>query len=109
MDSSFGPGMLVIELSTPGSPDVADRQPNVGRNGLEIVFASNRDPDGIGDIWYASRNSVFEAWSMPVNLSDTVPFGTAAADESRPSFSWDGTRLYYGSGGVNLSTRKPGD
>jgi len=109
MDGSFGPGMLVIELNTPGLPDVADRQPNVGRNGLEIVFASNRDADGIGDIWYASRNSIFEAWSTPVNLSDTVPFGTAAADESRPSFSWDGTRLYYGSGGVYLSTRKPGN
>ncbi len=109
MDGSFGPGMPVIELNTPGLPDVADRQPNVGRQGLEIVFASNRDPDGVGDIWYASRNSVFEAWSTPVNLSDTVTFGTAAADESRPSFSWDGTRLYYGSAGVHLSTRKPGN
>lgn len=107
MDGSFEPGMAVTELNTPG--DVADRQPNVGRNGLEIVFASNRDADGIGDIWYASRNSVFEAWSTPVNLSDTVPFGTAAADESRPSFSWDGKRLYYGSGGVYLSIRKSGN
>lgn len=109
MDGSFGPGMLVTELSTAGSPDVADRQPNVGRNGLEIVFASDRDPDGIGDVWYSTRNSVFEAWSTPVNLSDTVPFETAARGESRPSFSWDGTRLYYGSGGVYLSTRKPGN
>ncbi len=105
LDGSFGPGMDVTELNTPG--DVADRQPNVGRNGLEIVFASDRD--GGGDIWYASRDSVFEAWSPPVNLSDTVPFATAGDDESRPSFSWDGKRLYYGSGGVHVSTRKPGN
>jgi hypothetical protein len=103
-DGSFGPGMAVTELNTPG--DVADRQPNVGRGGLEIVFASNRD--GGGDIWYSSRGSVFEAWSEPVNLSDTVPFSTAGEGESRPSFSWDGTRLYYGSAGVYVSERKPG-
>jgi len=104
VDGSFEPGMAVTELNTAA----ADRQPNVGRGGLEIVFASNRDADGIGDIWYASRNSVFEAWSAPVNLSDTVPFGTATGDESRPSLSWDLKRLYYGSGGVYLSTRKSG-
>jgi hypothetical protein len=104
VDGSFGPGMAVLELNTAA----ADRQPNVGRGGLEIVFASNRDADGIGDIWYASRNSVYEAWSAPVNLSDTVPFSTAGAGESRPSFSWDLKRLYYGSGGVQLSTRKSG-
>jgi hypothetical protein len=100
-DGSFSSGMAISELNTPGA--VNDRQPNVSRNGLEIVFASNRD--GGGDIWTSKRNSVFEAWSEPVNLSDTVPFSTAAAGESRPSFSWDGKRLYYGSGGVHVSTR----
>ena len=104
VDGSFEPGMAVAELNTAA----ADRQPNVGRGGLEIVFASNRDADGNGDIWYASRNSVYEAWSAPVNLSDTVPFPTAGDDESRPSLSWDLKRLYYGSGGVYVSTRKPG-
>jgi hypothetical protein len=102
-DGSFSPGMPITELNTPGA--VNDRQPNVGRNGLEIVFASNRDADGNGDIWAASRGSVYEAWSTPVNLSDTVPFSTAGADESRPSLSWDGKRLYYGSGGVHIATR----
>ena len=102
-DGSFSPGMAIVELNTPGA--VNDRQPNVGRNGLEIVFASNRDANGVGDIWTSKRNSVFEAWSAPVNLSDTVPFSTAAFGESRPSISWDGKRLYYGSGGVQVSTR----
>ena len=105
VDGSYEPGMPVVELNTPG--DVNDRQPNVGRNGLEIVFASNRD--GGGDIWSATRSSVFEAWSAPVNLSDTVPFtATRDAGESRPSLSWDGKRLYYGSGGVYVSERSPG-
>ena len=105
IDGSFEPGMAVMELNTSS----ADRQPNVGRGGLEIVFASNRDADGTGDIWYASRNSIDEAWSAPVNLSDSVPFATAAADESRPSLSWDLKRLYYGSGGVHVSTRTEDD
>lgn len=106
VDGSFGEGVPVDELNTADT----DRQPNVSRSGLEIVFASHRQRDSgesTGDIWYASRSSVFQPWSTPVNLSDTVPFGTAAADESRPSFSWDGKRLYYGSGGVYVSTRKP--
>lgn len=102
-DGSYSPGMPLVELNTPGA--VNDRQPNVGRNGLEIVFASNRDADGVGDIWTSTRDSVYEAWSEPVNLSDTVPFSTAGSGESRPSISWDGKRLYYGSGGVHLSTR----
>jgi hypothetical protein len=106
LDGSFGPGMAVVELNTPGA--INDRQPNVGRNGLEIVFASNRDGDGIEDIWTATRNSVYEAWSAPLNLSATVPFSTAGAGESRPSLSWDGKRLYYGSGGVYITTRTPG-
>ena len=108
VDSSFEPGIAVAELNIPG--DTADRQPNVARTGLEIVFASNRD--GGGDIWYASRSSVFEAWSEPVNLSDTVPFSTAAADESRPSFTWDGKSLYYGSGlflGARVNRRNQGN
>jgi hypothetical protein len=104
LDGSFEPGMAVTELNTPAG----DRQPNVARGGLEIVLASNRDGDGIDDIWYASRSSAYEAWSPPVNLSATVPFSTEGAGETRPSFSWDGKRLYYGSGGVQLSTRKSG-
>lgn len=40
--------------------------------------------------------------------SVTVPFGTAASDESRPSLSWGGKRLYHGSEAVYVSTRQSG-
>src|SRR5687768_2366000 len=44
-DGSFGPGMPVAELNSPA----ADIQPNVRRDGREVVFASNRpDPTAFG-------------------------------------------------------------
>ena len=45
-------------------------------------------------------------WLRVTNPSESVPFSTEPADESRPSFSWDGERIVYGSGGVWLSERR---
>lgn len=86
-----------------------DAQPYIQRDALELYFYSMR-PGGKGlqDIWMASRASAHDKWSAPVNLGDSV--NTAAA-ETRPSLSWDGTTLYFGStqapGGSNIyvSTR----
>ncbi|MGD8339805.1 MAG: hypothetical protein PVH89_03430 [Gammaproteobacteria bacterium] len=103
-DGSFGPGAPVAELNTGGD----DRQPNVSRDGLTIVFASSRD-SGVFDIFMSTRNSLTDEWSEPRNLSVELGFPTAAAGETRPSLSWDLKRLYYGSGGiVYVSERKPG-
>jgi len=72
-----------------------DGQPYIQRDALELYFFSTR-PGGMGaqDIWMASRASAHDAWSAPVNLGAAV--NTAAA-ETRPSLSWDGTTLYFGS------------
>jgi len=72
-----------------------DMQPYVQRDALEIYFSSNR-PGGKGgaDIWMSSRDKARDAWSAPVNLGDRV---NSAAGESRPSLSWDGSTLYFGS------------
>jgi hypothetical protein len=72
-----------------------DMQPYVERDALEIYFSSTR-PGGRGgpDIWMASRASAHDAWSAPVNLGERV---NSPAGESRPSLSWDGTTLYFGS------------
>mgnify|MGYP001826642183 FL=1 len=105
-DGSFGPGDAVDELNTESS----DRQPNVRRDGLEIVFASDRN-GGITseDIWSASRECVEEPWSGLRNLSVELPTPSRDASESRPSLSWDRKRLYYGSSGtIYRSERKPG-
>ena len=91
-NGSFGPAELVGELNSAAS----DIQPNVRRDGREIVFASNRaDPSAFGgqDLWVATRESVDDPWSAPVNLGDAV---NTAANETRPSLAWKGTTLYFG-------------
>ena len=89
-DGSFGPAMAVTELNT----TAGEFRPNVRKNGLEIVFDANRaDTLGGQDIYFATRDSVSDPWSAPVNAGANL---NTAAMETRASFSWDGTRLYFG-------------
>jgi len=89
-DWSFGSAELVPGVNS----DYEDMQPSVRRDGRELVFASNR-PGSMGfDIWSVSRDSIADAWSAPVNLGPNV---NSAANETRPSLSWDGTTLLFGS------------
>lgn len=112
-DGSFGPGHPVYGLNT-GSDD---RMPTVSRNGLEIVFSSNRDSWGGGmsagepgqDVYYASRRSVYHPWSDPVNLSVSVPFTTEAQNETRASFSSDVQRINYGASGEIYVSERSGN
>lgn len=87
---TFGPAQAAAELNSAGN----DIQPNVRKDGLEVVFSSNRTGTlGGQDIWSASRASVEDPWSTPVNLGTAV--NTAAA-ETRPSLSWDALALLFG-------------
>jgi Tol biopolymer transport system component len=85
---AFGAASAVAELNT----GAQDGQPNLRRDGLEIFFFSSRA--GNNDIYSATRASVSEPWSTPVNLGPSV---NSPASETRPSLSWDGTTLYFGS------------
>lgn len=90
----FGPAELV-----PGVNSLADDgHPNVRRDGLEMVFYSQRDDlpgaQGGPDIFRATRASTSDPWSTPENLGADI---NSPASETRPSLSWDGTRLYLGS------------
>lgn len=85
----FGPASAVAELNSTGN----DIQPNLRKDGREVVFSSNRSGSLGQDIWSSTRGSTNEPWSTPVNLGAAV--NTAAA-ESRPSFSWDAQTLYFG-------------
>lgn len=71
-----------------------DGQANVSRNGRELYFYSNR-PGTIGeaDIYVATRKNTKAAWSTPRNLGPKV---NSKAAETRPSLSWDGRTLYFG-------------
>lgn len=106
-DGTFEPG---VRLPWPINTEYDDRQPNVSQDGKEIVFASNRrtaESDNPNfDIFYAKRGFLLARWARVVNLSESVPFDTLDASETRPSLSWDGERLVYGSGGVWISERK---
>lgn len=42
----------------------------------------------------ASRANAHDSWSAPVNLGDAI---NTSAGETRPSLSWDGSTLYFGS------------
>lgn len=92
--TSFGAGSPIAELNDAGASDI---QPNVRKDGREIVFSSNRG-GGLGgpDIWSATRATVDEPWSAPVNLGPNV---NTRLGESRPSLSWDAQQLLFGRAG----------
>jgi hypothetical protein len=80
----------------------SDARPNVRRDGLEIVWDSTRD-NPLSQIYTATRASIFEPWSGVAPL-ETCALGCVNdpdAAQSRPSFSRDGTRLYFGSTRAN--------
>ncbi len=100
-DGSFAPATRVNELST----EFDDRMPNIRRDGLEIVFSSNR-PGGSGgqDVYVSTRHSIYSHWSVPVNLGPSV---NTAGNETRASLSGDGRRLHFGrDGDIFVSTRE---
>lgn len=92
-DGSFGRGQAVEELNGAAG----DIQPNVRKDGREIVFASDDTgrPGAMGgfDIYGATRDSVDDPWSTPVNLGPAV---NSLANETRPSLSWDARQLLFG-------------
>jgi hypothetical protein len=101
-DGRFGAPTLVAELSTAAH----DFMPNIRKDGLEIVFNSNRGgPGSFGgqDVYTSTRASTAEPWSPPVNLGPAV---NTAGNETRSSMSWDGRRLHFGRDGeIFVSSR----
>lgn len=93
LDGDFGPASLVSGgVNSTGN----DIQPNVRKDGLELVFSSNHahvGAQGSQDLYVATRSHVDEPWSAPVNLGSAV--NTSAA-ETRPSLSWHASQLLFG-------------
>lgn len=92
-DGTFGAGLPVpgVNLNLPG---VHDQMPNVSRDGLEMVFASNRTGgSGSFDVYVTTRESTTDPWRHPENLGATV---NTDGSETRPSLSGDGERLHFG-------------
>lgn len=109
-DRSFGPAVLVPELSSPYS----ETRTTIRRDGLELFLGSSR-PNGLigkNDIWVSTRDSTLDPWGTPVTLGPTVNY--PGFQTGAPALSWDGTTLYFysnrpgGFGGRDLyvSTRE---
>jgi hypothetical protein len=90
-DGTYGAAEPVAGLNT----SFEDARPNLRRDGLEIVFDSNR-PGTLGgqDVYVSVRPNIDDPWSEPVNLGPDV---NTAANETRASLSWDALSLYFGS------------
>ena len=71
-----------------------DGCPAQSPDSLNLFMASNR-LGGLGglDIWMATRASVNDPWSTPVNLGPAI---NTALDESRPFLSSDAEQLLFG-------------
>jgi hypothetical protein len=91
---SFGAATPVAELNDAAANDI---QPNVRKDGREVVFSSNR-AGGLGgqDIWSATRASADAPWSAPVNLGSGVNTGLG---ETRPSLAGAALQLLCGGAG----------
>lgn len=90
-DGSFGAAVLVVELSSLGNTS----RPSIRHDGREIFFNSNR-PGSINtfDLWVATRETVFDAWSEPINLGSTVNSGQL---DVHPYISSDRETLFFAS------------
>jgi hypothetical protein len=88
---AFGAPSAIGALNTAAN----DSRPNLRRDGLEIFFDSDRaGGSGAIDLWTSTRATTSDAWSAPVNLGGSV---NSTANDLRPSLSWDGASLYFGS------------
>src|SRR4029077_16160473 len=88
---NFGGPTPVAGLNDAAANDI---QPNVRKDGLEVVFSSNR-AGGLGaqDIWASTRDSFSAPWSAPATLAIAI---NPAAAESRPSLSKNARQLLFG-------------
>ena len=87
----FAPATAIAELNDANANDI---QPNVRKDGRELVFSSNRAGGAGGqDIWVATRASIEDPWSTPVNLGPAINTGRG---ETRPFLSSDAEQLLFG-------------
>lgn len=94
-DGSFGPAVLILELNSSGETSRA----SIRHDGREIFFNSNR-PGSVHtfDLWVATRETVFDAWSEPINLGSPVNSGPL---DVHPSISSDRETLFFASNRPN--------
>jgi len=80
-DGSFGPAVRI--LVSPGT-----QRPSIRHDGREMFFTNSQD------LWVATRETVFDAWSEPINLGS--PLNSELVDV-QPYISSDGETLFFAS------------
>ena len=97
-DGSFAAASLVVELASVGDSN----RSSIRHDGREIFFTSNR-PGSIDsgtpvgnstDLWVATRETVFDPWSEPLNLGSSV---NTEQIEVQPYISSDRETLFFAS------------
>lgn len=90
-DGSFGPASLILEL---GEAVGSSMSPSIRHDGLEIFVNSNRlgSFGNSQDLWVSTRETVFDAWSEPVNLGPTV---NSTFGDLSPDISSDRETLFF--------------
>lgn len=97
--SKLGKSGFEAPVAVPGGVNTPANEfrPNVRKDGLELVFDSDRG-GALGsppDIYSSTRESLDDAWAP----AEAVTAANTAAGESRASFSWDGQTLVFGRAG----------
>lgn len=94
--SEWRGGAYQAATLVPGVNSAAeDGQPNLRRDALELFFYSTRSGGlGAADLYVASRDRATRPWATVANLGPEV---NGSGGETRPSLSWDGLTLYFGS------------
>jgi Tol biopolymer transport system component len=91
--------------STVNSSGTLDGFASLSSNGLELYFCSNREGDGLLDIWVTTRDSKDADWGAPVRLGPSI---NGTGSNLTPWISSDGLELYFssnrpgGSGNVDI-------
>lgn len=98
-DQGFESPVNVTELNTPSVETCFW----IRDDGLEMIFSSNRpnlsENRTFDDLWTATRNSVFEPWSRPVDLGPNI--NSAGYQDVAPFVTFDGRTML-------MSSKRPG-
>ncbi len=86
-DGQWGAPVPVVELNSPAP----DGRTTLRRDGLEIIFDSNRDGNQ-ADLYVALRDHVWQPWSIPEKVAGAINTG---GFDARASLSHDGRTLYF--------------
>jgi hypothetical protein len=83
-----------VNLGAPVNGPGLDGCPFITKNGLDLIFATNR-PSGVGptDLYVSHRETLDGAWGEPISLGPDL--NTAANEEFCPALTISGRYLYF--------------